>query len=116
MRQRWREFCDEAPAKRGKARQAVVVEPCFAPLLAWVLSLWEGTQLALALDATPLGDRFTVLVISVVYRGCAIPIAWPVLTANIEKAWRPEWLRLLRQVYRAVPPTWTVIVLADRGL
>jgi hypothetical protein len=63
-----------------------------------------------------LGDRFTVLVISVVYRGCAIPIAWTVLTANVEKAWRPEWLRLLRQVYRAVPPTWMVIVLADRGL
>ncbi|HYQ91064.1 MAG TPA: endonuclease, partial [Candidatus Competibacteraceae bacterium] len=91
------------------------VETCFAPLLAWVLSLWEGTQLALALDATPLGDRFTVLVISVVYRGCAIPIAWTVLTANVEKAWRPEWLRMLRQIYRAVPPTGTVLVLADRG-
>lgn len=116
LRQRLREFCYEARAKRGKNRQAVVVESCFAPLLAWVLSLWEGTQLALALDATPLGDRFTVLVISVVYRGCAIPIAWTVLTAKVEKAWRPEWLRMLRQLYRAVPPTWTVLVLADRGL
>jgi hypothetical protein len=116
LRQRLREFCYDASAKRGKARQAVVVETCFAPLLAWVLRLWEGTQLALALDATSLGDRFTVLVISVVYRGCAIPIAWTVLTANVEKAWRPEWLRMLRQLYRAVPPTWTVIVLADRGL
>src|SRR5512143_1497458 len=116
LRQRLREFCYETPAKRGKARQAVRVETCFAPLLSWVLRLWEGTQLALALDATPLGKRFTVLVISVVYRGCAIPIAWTVLTANVEKAWRPEWLRMLRQVYRAVPHTWTVLVLADRGL
>ncbi|MFO1431527.1 MAG: hypothetical protein U1F76_15510 [Candidatus Competibacteraceae bacterium] len=65
LRQRWREFCYEAPATRGKARQAVVVETGCAPLLAWVLSLWEGTQLALALDATALGDRFTGLVISV---------------------------------------------------
>src|SRR5512143_3493222 len=72
VRQRLREFCYEASAKRGKARQAVVVETCFAPLLSWGLRLWEGTQLALALDATPLSDRFTVLVISVVYRGCAI--------------------------------------------
>src|SRR5512144_3004563 len=70
VRHRLREFCDEASAKRGTARQAVVVETCFAPLLAWVLRRWEGTQLALALDATPLRDRFTVLVISVVYRGC----------------------------------------------
>jgi len=114
LRQRLREFCYAAPAKRGKARQAVV-EPCFAPLLAWVLSLWQGTQLALALAATTLGDRFTVLVSSVVYRGCAIPIAWTVLTATVEKAWQPAWLRMLRQLYRAVPTTWTVIVLADRG-
>ena len=116
LRQRLREFCYPAQAKRGNHRQAVVVETCFAPLLAWVLSRWEGTQLALALDATPLGDRFTVLVISVVYRGGAIPIAWTVLTANVEKAWRPEWLRRLRQLHRAVPPTLTVSVLADRGL
>jgi hypothetical protein len=72
--------------------------------------------LALALDATTLGTRFTVLAISVVYRGCAIPVIWTVLPATAKHAWRREWLRMLRQVYRAVPPTWTVIVLADRGL
>jgi hypothetical protein len=60
LRQRVRECCYEAPAQRGKARQAIAVETCVAPLLAWVLSRWAGTQLALALDATPLGDRFTV--------------------------------------------------------
>ena len=58
LRQRLREFCYEARAKRGKSRHAVVVESCFAPLLAWVLSLWEGTQLALALAATPFWGRF----------------------------------------------------------
>ena len=57
-----------------------------------------------------------MLVIRVVYRGCALPSAWTVLTAKVEKAWRPEWLRMLRQLYRAVPPRWTVIVLAERGL
>ncbi len=72
--------------------------------------------MALALDATTLGTRFTVLVVSVVYRGCAIPVAWVVLSATATHAWRREWLRLLRQVHRAVPRSWTVIVLADRGL
>src|SRR5512144_2546015 len=104
LRQRLREFCYEAPAKRGKARQAVVVETCFASLLAWVLRRWEGTQRALALDATPWSDRFTVLAIRVVYRGCALPIAWTVLTAHVAPAWRPEWLRMRRQLDRAVPP------------
>ena len=91
LRPRLREFCYEAPATRGKARQAVGVETWFAPLLAWVLRPRERIHPALAWDATPLGDRFTVLVISVVYRGDAIPIAWTVLTAKVEKAWRPEW-------------------------
>ena len=82
VRQQLREFCDEAEAKRGDQRQALCVERCFVPLLAWVLSWWQGTQLALALDATTLGTRFTVLAISVVYRGCAIPVAWTILPAN----------------------------------
>src|SRR6266704_775692 len=54
VRQQLREFCSEAPAKRGTARQELVVETCFGPLLAWVVDQWEGTQLALALDATTL--------------------------------------------------------------
>ena len=116
VRQQLREFCYEATAKRGMARCALAVEPCFVPLLAWVVEQWEGTQLALALDATTLGTRFTVLALSVVYRGCAIPVAWTVLEATAKHAWRREWLRMLRQVRRAVPRSWTVIVLADRGL
>lgn len=116
VRQRLREWCYEAEGKRGKKRQAVCVETCFAPLLSWVLSWWRGTQLAIALDATTLGSRFVVLAISVVYRGCAIPVAWVVLEAGKKQAWRREWLRLLRQLRRAVPRGWTVIVLADRGL
>jgi len=116
VRQQLRELCYEATAKRGTTRRALAVEPCFTPLLAWVVAQWEGTQLALALDATTLGDRFTVLALSVVYRGCAIPVAWTVLAATAKHAWRREWLRMLRQVHRAVPRLWTVLVLADRGL
>jgi hypothetical protein len=66
VRQQWRECCYEAAAKRGTARCALRVELCFVPLLAWVVSLWQGPPWALALDATTLGTRFTVLVVSVV--------------------------------------------------
>ena len=78
VRQQLREWCYEAKAKRGGPRQELAVETCFAPLLAWVLSWWEGTQLALAVDATTVGQRFVVVVISVLYRGCAIAVAWTV--------------------------------------
>ena len=116
VRQQWREWCYEATAKRGQPRQELAVESCFAPLLAWVLSGWEGQQLALAVDATTLGDRFVVLVVSVLYRGCAIPVAWTVLAATEPQAWRREWLRMLRQVRAVVPRRYFVLVLADRGL
>jgi hypothetical protein len=116
VRQQWREFCYEAEAKRGDQRQAICVERCFVPLLAWVLSRWQGTQVALALDATSLGVRFTVLASSVLSRGGAIPVAWTILPANQPHAWRREWLRRLRELRPAIPQGWTVIVLADRGL
>ena len=64
--QQLREFCYEATAKRGTARQALGVETCFGPLLTWVVDPWEGPQMALALDATTVGDRLTVLALSVV--------------------------------------------------
>lgn len=57
-----------------------------------------------------------MLVVSVVYRGCAIPVAWTVLPATEKHAWRREWLRMLRQVRIVVPRRFFVIVMADRGL
>jgi Transposase DDE domain len=116
VRQQLREWYYDAKRKRGAKRQALRVETCFPLLLGWVVSWWQGTQLALAIDATALGTRFVVLAVSVVYRGCAIPVAWVVLPANTKHAWRREWLQLLRRLRPAVPQHWTVIVLADRGL
>jgi hypothetical protein len=116
VRQQLREWCDEAEAKWGDQRQAVDPQACFVPLLQWIVGQWQGTQLALALDATTLGTRFTVLAISVVYRSCAMPVAWTILPANRPHAWRREWLRMLRVLWPAITQDWTVIVLADRGL
>src|SRR3989449_7256758 len=115
VRQQLREWYYDVPRQRGAKRQALPVETCFAPLLGWVVSWWQGTQLALAIDATTLGQRFVVLAVSVVYRGCAIPVAWVILSAGAKHAWRREWLRLLRRLHPAIPRDWTVIVLADRG-
>src|SRR5262249_5583978 len=88
------EWCCEASHKAGTKRQALEVTTCFVPLLRWIVLLWIGAQLALALDATALGTRFAVLAVCVVYRGCAIPVAWTILPANHPGAWYREWLRL----------------------
>jgi len=118
LRQRLREWYWEAKQKRGDKRQELDVGTCFAPLVRWVLSWWPATEqrLALALDATTLSDRFVVLAISIVYRGCAIPIAWVVLPAGQKGAWKPHWLKLLQIIKGSIPEGWFVIVLADRGL
>jgi hypothetical protein len=85
VEQRLYEWCVDAAHKAGDQRRTRDVTTCFAPLLAWVLRLWTGTQLALTLDATPLRDRFTCLGISVVYRGTASPVAWAILHGTTNK-------------------------------
>jgi hypothetical protein len=118
VRQRLREWCYDAPDKRGAKRQEVEVTACFRPLLNWILSWWTGgeTRLALALDATTLGQRFTVLAVSVVYRGLALPVAWAIVPATAAGSWQPHWQGLLRLLKGSIPADWTVVVLADRGL
>ena len=66
VRQQRREWYDDVPRQRGPKRQALQVETCFPVLLAWVVSWWHGTQLALALEATARGTRFVGLVVRVV--------------------------------------------------
>ena len=118
LRQRLREWLYGAKDKKGKHRQELKVSDCFGPLLGWVLENWPAGEhrLALALDATTLGQRFTVLTISVLVRGCAIPVAWKVLIANEKGSWRPYWQALLEALEGRVPADWEVLVLADRGL
>ena len=102
--------------KRARCHSPVDVSACFQGLLGWLLTGWQGSELALALAATWHGDRLVALVVSVLYRGGAISVAWHLLPANQERAWLPEILTLFRRLRPAVPATMTVLVLADRGL
>jgi hypothetical protein len=90
LRQKLREWCYDANDTQGAKRQELDVPTCFTPLLTWILSGWQSPQLALAMDATTLADRCVVLAISVVERGCAIPVAWTVLSATTPHPWREE--------------------------
>lgn len=122
VRQRVREWCYDSPqktgVKRGIKRQEVDVTTCFVPLIRWILAWWPADErrLALAMDASTLGQRVTVLAISLIYRGCAIPGAWVVVPATAKGSWRPHWERVLAHIQPGIPLEWPVIVLADRGL
>ena len=116
--QRLREWYLDAHHKVGDHRCELDVTSCFGPLLSWIIRLWAGSQkrIALALDATTLGDRWTVLAICVVIRGCALPVAWKVVGAHAKGSWRPYWEQLLKHLQGSIPDEWFVLVLADRGL
>src|SRR5262249_38072456 len=84
LRDWYRDGVHKRGAKRGDKRRSLEVATCFAPLLRWVVAWSDPTcrHLALAMDASTLGQRFTVLLISVVVRGCAIPVAWRIVEAT----------------------------------
>jgi hypothetical protein len=117
-RQRLREWCWDQPDKQGKRRTEWAVQQSFGPLLQWILSLWapEERRLVLAMDATSLKQVFVVLSISVVYRGCALPVAWAVLPEGQKGSWKEPWLELFALLGPSVPQDWCVLVMADRGL
>ncbi|MDZ8089219.1 MAG: hypothetical protein RMY16_27255 [Nostoc sp. DedQUE12b] len=77
VRQRLREWYQEAEAKKGLHRRSLDVSGCFTPLLMWVLSLLPPNtkQIAFALDATTIGNKFVVLSLNILLAGCGIPIA-----------------------------------------
>lgn len=116
LRQRLREWLADGTDHALPSPYQVEVTACFPWLLRWLLGWWQGSALALALDATSLGDRLVVLSVSVLYRGTAIPVAWHVLPANRPGTWLPGIETLFATLAPAIPLTMRVLVLTDRGL
>ena len=117
VRRRLREWSYEAEAKRGQQRCGVDVAAQFGPLLRWVMSHWrDKRRLVLTMDVTYLRQRHTILAVSVVYGGSAIPVAWKVMWGETPGSWHVLWVELLRQLAAAVPAGCQVWVLCDEGL
>ncbi|MFI5272382.1 MAG: hypothetical protein ACHQ4H_05030 [Ktedonobacterales bacterium] len=79
--------------------------------LGWGDALLHDPRPTTALDAVgvlgtgtrrPVGGCLTVLSLSMVYRGGAIPVT----RANTPGAWRPHWERLLTRVQGRLPTGW----------
>lgn len=118
VRRRLKEWYLDSESKKGKKRRELDVSKCFAPLLKWVLSLWKSEEkwLPLAIDATYIGQNFTVLSVHVLYQGCGIPVAWKIVKGTEKGSWKPLWIELFQSLQDVVPNDWQVIVSADRGL
>ena len=120
VRQRLKEWykSGEAKSKTGNKRASLEVSKCYGSLLQWIIDLLpqENKELPIAIDATNIGQNFTVLSINVLYRSCAIPIAWKVVKGTSKGSWKPYWQQLFQSLQDIVPQDYLVIVSADRGL
>ena len=116
LRQYLREWLYDGSDRARPCKTQLDVTLCFAPLLRWVLTWWVSGRLAVAIDPTLKGDQTTAIVISVLYRGCAIPVAWSIHRATQKGSWMDPTVELLRELAPAVPREMTVIVLCDRGI
>lgn len=120
VRQRLKEWykSGSAKAKKGNKRASIEVIECFGSLLQWVVDLLPQTtkELPIAMDATSIGQNFTVLSINVLDRRCAIPVAWKVVKATEKGSWKPYWKELFQSLKNIVPQDGKVFVAADRGL
>lgn len=116
LRQYLREWLRDGGSKRRPCQTELSVSACFQPLFCWLLQLWQGRELMLAIDVTTHQDRLTAVVVSVVYRSRAVPVAWHILPGNRPGAFLPPLLTLLTTLAPAVPQGQRVVVLSDRGL
>ena len=116
LRRYLREWLYDGSDRARPCKPELDMSLCFAPLLEWVLAWWSSGRLALAVDPTLKGDQTTAIVISVVYRSCAIPVAWRIRRATQRGSWMDPIVELLRELAPTVPREMTVIVLCDRGL
>ena len=116
LRQYLREWLYDGSGLSRPCQTQLDVNLCFAPLLRRVLNWWRPDQLALAIDPALKGDQTAAIVISVLYRGCAIPVAWSIRRAGWPGSWMDPAAALLRELAPAVPQDMTVIALCDRGI
>ena len=116
VRQALKEVLLDGAERSCPGRVQLTPERGFAPLLNWVLSLWPSRDLALAVDVTTHKDRLTAIVISVLYRGRAIPVAWALLPGQQQGAYLPPLLELLAALAPATRGLRQVTLAADQGL
>lgn len=116
-RQRLREWLKDGRDKARPCAAQVDLAQCFPALLRWVSTWWQNrSTLPLAIAAVSHHDRVVALVISVLYRGCAMPVAWPIVPAQENGAWMPHILARIDHLAPAVPREGRTLVLVDRGL
>jgi len=102
-------------AQTRRTKRPLNVQSCLAALLRGITPDWSAPTLLLAMDTTPIRNRWIIRTVSVLDKKRAIPVAWRELAWD-KQAWNPIWKQLLSALAPAFPPGVRVLVFADRGL
>ncbi len=93
----------------------VAATTLYGPLIADALQSWGEPTLYLALDTSLLWNRYCLIRLSVTYQGRAVPLIWQVIEHASSSVAFEVYRPLLDKAATFLPPTATVVFLADRG-
>lgn len=98
---------------RWISNEKITHETCFLPFIQALLSALAHAPIVLVIDGSAVGRNCVTLMICVVYKQRALPIAWRVVTGK--KGHFPEQMHveLVRDVQRFIPEDARVVFLGD---
>src|ERR671917_1763110 len=99
--------------RRWCANEAITLDAYFLPVAEAVLANLAQQPLVLIMDGSTVGRGCATLLLSVVYQGRALPLAWTVVPGTKGHFPASAHLALLAQVHALVPNGATVIFLGD---
>jgi hypothetical protein len=99
--------------RRWCANAAITLDAYFLPVAEAVLANLAQQPLVLIMDGSTVGRGCSALLLSVVYHGRALPLAWTVVQGAKGHFPASAHLALLAQVHALVPEGATVIFLGD---
>jgi len=99
--------------RRFIRNENIIVKSEFNPFVALILSSLSQTRLVLAIDSTKVGGGCICLLVSVVYKSRALPLAWVVFKGRKGHSLAEVQLALLQSLHSLLPPDREVILLGD---
>ena len=99
--------------RRFLRNAAVKVNAYYEPLLTPLLQAVAGKEVLLIIDTTKVGPWHRALVVTLAYRGRALPLAWSVHPGTSGNVVVTAQVALLERVYQLLPLGTTVTLVAD---
>lgn len=99
--------------RRFLQNERIDAQAIYAPVIRSVLDELRHTRLRVQIDRTLLNDRFNILMLTLRWRGRALPITWRVLSHQGSSGYA-EWQAILAELEALLPPDAAVTILGDR--